>query len=206
MLDVVCFGDSITARKEGFPSPILTFKLTTKLKNYHFINAGISGNTTEQAMQRFEKDVLARKPDIVTVLFGANDSSIHKFVELDTFKQNITEFTKRIGPEKTILITPAPIDEALQPNRSNERLKQYAKAVKEVAEETGSHMIDFFTVLYSKPNYKELLIGEKNDGLHFGEAGYEILSDLIVQKLEEINGSNNKVGYFRRLFQRLFNK
>lgn len=205
MLDVVCFGDSITARKEGYPSPILTHKLTSKLKNYRFINAGISGNTTAQAMERFEKDVLVKKPDIVTILFGANDSSIHKFVELDAFKQNIKEFTKRIGAEKTILITPAPVDEALQPNRSNERLKQYAQAVKEVAAETGCHMIDFFSVLYSKPNYKELLIGEKNDGLHFGEAGYEILSDLIVQKLEEMNESKQSPGFLRRLFRKLFN-
>ncbi|MFF2754774.1 GDSL-type esterase/lipase family protein [Psychrobacillus sp. NPDC058041] len=187
MLEVVCFGDSITARNEGYPTPILTYKLSLKMKDYKFINAGVSGNTTEQAMQRFNKDVLARCPDIVTILFGANDSSLHKFVELESFKQNINEFTKKIGPLKTILITPAPVDESLQPNRSNERLQQYAQAVKEVSGETGSHFIDFFHVLYSEPNYRELLIGEKDDGLHFGEAGYEILTSLIAQKLQEIH-------------------
>lgn len=200
MLEIICFGDSITARKEGYPSPILTHKLESKMPNYEFINAGVSGSTTEQAMFRFNKDVLSKRPDVVTVLFGANDSATHKYVDLDTFKRNISLFAKQIGPEKTILISPAPVDESLQPNRTNERMEQYAQAVQEVAEETGSYYIDFFHLLYSHPNYKELLVGEKNDGLHFGEAGYELLSDEIVKKVEEMEIED---GFFKKLVDRL---
>ncbi|WP_277585085.1 SGNH/GDSL hydrolase family protein [Psychrobacillus antarcticus] len=200
MLEVVCFGDSITARKEGYPSPILTSKLTSKMPGFNFINAGISGNTTEQAMLRFNKDVLSKRPDLVTVLFGANDSATHKFVDLETFKRNISLIAKQIGPEKTILISPAPVDETLQPNRTNERMEQYAQAVREVAEETGSYFIDFFHIFYSLPNYKELLVGELNDGLHFGEAGYELLSDLIAQKVGELKVED---GFFKKLVNRL---
>lgn len=200
MLEVICFGDSITARKEGYPSPILTHKMSSKMPNYKFINAGVSGNTTEQAMFRFNKDVLSKRPDVVTVLFGANDSATDKLVDIDTFKRNISLFTKQIGPEKTILISPAPVDESLQRNRTNERLKQYAQVVKEVAEETNSYFIDFFQIVYSKPNYKELLVGEKNDGLHFGEACYELLSDVIVEKIEDMEIED---GFFKKLVDRL---
>lgn len=200
MLEVICFGDSITARKEGYPSPILTHKMSSKMPNYKFINAGVSGNTTEQAMFRFNKDVLSKRPDVVTVLFGANDSATDKLVDIDTFKRNISLFTKQIGPEKTILISPAPVDESLQRNRTNERLKQYAQVVQEVAEETNSYFIDFFQIVYSKPNYKELLVGEKNDGLHFGEACYELLSDLIVEKIEDMEIED---GFFKKLVDRL---
>ena len=200
MLEIICFGDSITARKEGYPSPILTHKLSSKMPNYEFINAGVSGNTSEQAMFRFNKDVLSKRPDVVTVLFGANDSATDKLVDLDTFKRNISLFAKQIGPEKTILISPAPVDESLQRNRTNERLKQYAQAVQEVAEETDSYFIDFFHILYSYPNYKELLVGVKNDGLHFGEAGYELLSDLIMKKVEEMEIED---GFFKKLVDRL---
>ncbi|MEK5208543.1 GDSL-type esterase/lipase family protein [Psychrobacillus sp. FSL H8-0510] len=200
MLEVICFGDSITARKEGYPSPILTHKMSSKMPNYKFINAGVSGNTTEQAMFRFNKDVLSKRPDVVTVLFGANDSATDKLVDIDTFKRNISLFTKQIGPEKTILISPAPVDESLQSNRTNERLKQYAQVVQEVAEETNSYFIDFFQIVYSKPNYKELLVGEKNDGLHFGEACYELLSDVIVEKIEDMEIED---GFFKKLVDRL---
>ncbi len=187
--------------KKAIHRPALTYTLGSKRKKDQFINSGVSGNTTEQARVRFGQDVLSKHPDIVTVLFGANDSSVHKFVDLETFEQNIRYFTKEIGPKKVILISPAPVDEALQPNRSNEQLAKYAQVVKEIADETGSYFIDFFNFFYSKPNYKELLVGEKNDGLHFGEAGYEILSDLIVQKLNEID--EEKPGFFRRWLNRL---
>lgn len=206
MPTVVCFGDSITARKEGNPSPALTYKLSQKLPNYNFINSGVSGNTTEQAIERFAADVIAKKPDYVTVLFGSNDSATYRLVDLELFKRNITTFAKVIGPEKTILISPPPVDESLQENRSNETLLQYTTVVREVAEETGSHYIDFFTAMYSREDYKELLVGEKDDGLHFGEAGYELLSSLIVEKLEEINLEPPKKGLFEKVFDLFFEK
>lgn len=204
MMKVVCFGDSITAGKEGNPSPILTSKLSAEMKGYQFINAGVPGNTTEQAKERFTTDVLNRKPDIVTILFGANDSATHRLVDLETFKENLYEFTKQIGPAKTILITPAPVDEALQPSRSNERLMKYAQAVEEVANETGCHLIDFFSEIYSKSDYTLLLKGEKDDGLHFGETGYTILTSLIVYKIEEINTIPKKRGFFERILRVFF--
>ncbi len=186
MMKIVCFGDSITARKEGYPVPILTYKLSAKMPGYRFINAGVSGDTTNQARVRLEKDVLKKKPDLVTVLFGANDSAAHHLVKIELFKENLQSFTQKIGPSKTILISPAPVDEKLQPNRSNERLQEYAKAVEEVAKETGSHYINFFKEFYEKENYRALLKGHDNDGLHFGEAGYNLLSGLISQKLIEL--------------------
>lgn len=206
MTTVVCFGDSITARKEGHPAPALTYKLSHKLPDYDFINAGVSGNTTEQAIERFAADVIAKKPDFVTVLFGANDSASHRLVDIEQYKRNLCTFAKVIGPHKTILITPAPVDEFLQENRTNERLQRYATVVNEVAKETGSQYIDFFTAMYSRENYKELLIGEKDDGLHFGEAGYEILSDLIANKLVEINPDPPKKGLFEKVISLFFEK
>lgn len=206
MTTVVCFGDSITARKEGNPSPALTHKLTQKLPKYNFINAGVSGNTTEQAIERFAADVIAKKPDYVTILFGANDSSSYRLVDLELFKRNLTTFAKVIGPGKTILISPSPVDESLQETRSNERLLQYTTVVREVAEETESHYIDFFNAMYSREDYKELLVGEKDDGLHFGNEGYELLSSLIVEKLDEINLEPPKKGLFEKVFGLFFEK
>ncbi len=200
MIKVVCFGDSITARKEGYSAPILTYKLSAKLPGYQFINAGISGNTTVEAKERLEQDVLKKKPDIVTVLFGANDSAAHRLVDINEFKENLRSFAEQIGPSKTIFISPAPVDESLQPNRSNERIQDYARAVEVISRETGSQYIDFFTEFYSKENYKALLKGKDNDGLHFGEAGYNLLSGLIAQKLLELK--EIKPSFFKRIFKR----
>ncbi|MBK3495497.1 SGNH/GDSL hydrolase family protein [Viridibacillus sp. YIM B01967] len=191
-MKIICFGDSITARKENHLKPVLTSMLKMKMKQHKFINAGVSGNTTEQAKERFHKDVLAKNPNLVTVLFGGNDSATHKLIPIDTFKSNIRYFVQQIGVDQTILITSPPVDELLQPNRNNQLLKEYGQAVKDVAAETGCHCIDFFEILYSKPNYKELLVGIKNDGLHFGEAGYDLLSDAIVEEVEKMEGVSKK--------------
>ncbi|ART76490.1 GDSL-type esterase/lipase family protein [Sutcliffiella horikoshii] len=192
MKTLVCFGDSLTARHEGKENPQLTEKLSLQLPTYRVVNAGVSANTTKDALKRMEKDVLAHHPYFVTVLFGSNDAAVHKKVALNTYKENLLKITQLIGPDKTILITPPPVNESLQPNRKNIELAKYADAVKRVSEETGSYLIDFYTELYSKPHYKELLVGILNDGLHFGEAGYDILANLITEEIIEIESNKEQ--------------
>lgn len=186
MLKLVCFGDSITARKEGLDKPMLTTKLAEQLDGFEVINAGVSGNNTIDALTRIEKDVIKNNPDIVTVLFGANDAAFHKMIDLETFKTNINKITEMLTPKRTILITPAPVDEKVQFARTNEVLSQYACEVEKVAAETGSHFIDFYSRMIALDDYPQMLIGVKNDGLHFGERGYDFLVSLIVEKINEI--------------------
>lgn len=192
MKTLVCFGDSLTARHEGKNNPRLTEKLISQLPAYNVINAGVSGHTTKDALVRIEKDVLVFKPDLVTVLFGSNDAATHKKVALGAYKENLLKITHLIGPDKTLLITPPPVDENIQPNRKNSELAKYANVVRRVAEETGSHFIDFYSELHSRQDFKELLVGILDDGLHFGEAGYDILSKLISDKIHEINSKGER--------------
>ncbi|WP_232824307.1 GDSL-type esterase/lipase family protein [Paraliobacillus zengyii] len=182
---LVCFGDSITARHEGFDEPMLTVKLAAKLANYHVINAGISGNNTVDAINRLEADVLLREPDLVTVMFGANDAAFHKMIAIDTYQENLFKIVRTIGPKKTILITPSPVDESIQFARTNTVLATYAAVVRNVAEKTGAGYIALFSELLACEKYQQKLKGIRNDGLHFGEAGYDYLVDLIIKKLTE---------------------
>lgn len=186
-MKVVCFGDSLTARSEGHDRPLLSIRLEAKLgSDWEVVNAGVPGNNTFQARERVENDVLPHDPDLVTVFFGANDAAFHKQVLLPDFKTNLTEIVTIIGPGRVILISPAPVDERLQKFRTNEVLQQYADVVREVSEETGSYYLDFFTRMIALPNIHAVLRGQRNDGLHFGELGYEVLSDEISQKIKEI--------------------
>ncbi|MGP4070010.1 SGNH/GDSL hydrolase family protein [Halobacillus sp. B29] len=186
MKTFVCFGDSLTARKEGFEEPMLTTKLAKQLNQYEFINAGVSGDNTVDGLERMERDVMSHKPDGVTVFFGANDAAFHKNIPLDLYQKNLHEMVARISPEKTILISPAPVDEKVQKARTNEDLEQYASAARVVAEDTGCHFIDFFHQMISLEDYPIKLRGIKNDGLHFGEEGYDFLVQLITKKIKSI--------------------
>ncbi|WP_419878255.1 hypothetical protein [Brevibacillus centrosporus] len=71
-------------------------------------------------------------------------------------------------------------------------MQQYADAVREVSEEVGSHYLDLFTRMIELPNLHEVLRGERNDGLHFGELGYEVLADEISQKINRVMQSRKE--------------
>ncbi|KRE40925.1 GDSL-type esterase/lipase family protein [Paenibacillus sp. Soil522] len=181
---LVCLGDSITARTEGHDHPLLTKKLQGKLSgNWEVINAGVPGDNTFDALERIEKDVLIHNPDFVTVLLGANDAAFHKMVQLQDYKSNLMKIVAAITPKKMILISPAPVDERLQHARTNAVLKEYSEVVHAVSVTTGSHYVDLFSSMSALHNLTEILRGTRNDGLHFGELGYEHLSHEVSKKL-----------------------
>jgi acyl-CoA thioesterase I len=73
---IVAFGDSLTAGFGADPGDsypdYLEKELNAKGYRYQVINAGISGNTTKDGVDRLE-DALRLKPALVIVAFGGND-------------------------------------------------------------------------------------------------------------------------------------
>ncbi len=73
---IVCFGDSLTAgygteAGQSYPD-YLQADLDAAGYKYRVINAGISGNTTKDGVERVNA-IVAMKPAIVVVEFGGND-------------------------------------------------------------------------------------------------------------------------------------
>jgi acyl-CoA thioesterase-1 len=73
---IVCFGDSLTAGYgtdpgESYPDYLQT-DLDAQGYSYRIVNAGVSGNTTKDGIDRLGT-VLAMKPYLVIVEFGGND-------------------------------------------------------------------------------------------------------------------------------------
>lgn len=178
---LICFGDSITAGWDGMnEQSSLTNRLERGL-GWHVWNAGVPGETTEQALSRMNRDVLSRHYDWVTILFGANDSSFHKGIPLEAFTANLINMARAIGAGQAVLITPSPVIEAKQKGkRINERLSLYADAVRHVVEETGSSLIDLYRLMLQEPDYTPMLL---DDGLHFSSAGYDFLAERIILKI-----------------------
>ncbi len=90
---LVCLGDSLTESPQGYVS-MLEAELAPR--GIHVINAGLGGDKTPQALTRLVSDVIDRKPDAVSILFGANDSVIGRgcwrdepVVEPITYRDNL---------------------------------------------------------------------------------------------------------------------
>ena len=96
---IVCFGDSVTGvyyhtggRRAYTKMVEIALKKAYPQADVTAVNAGISGNTTRHGLARIEKDVLAHKPDLVTVMFGLNDMT---GVPLDDYRKNLAEIIRR---------------------------------------------------------------------------------------------------------------
>ncbi|WP_025727908.1 SGNH/GDSL hydrolase family protein [Atopobacter phocae] len=184
-LTIINFGDSLTYRFENASSHLLTLKLKQMLPEINWINSGVNGNTILQAKERFERDVLSHHPDIVTFMFGSNDASMDRNVPVEAYRRTLNEMIEILGKERVILITPPPVDESKQMGkRTNERINWYRQVVLEIGREQKIPVIDLYNVFYEHSDFPNILKGKKDDGLHFGESGYNLYAASIVKMLK----------------------
>ncbi|MEW6568303.1 MAG: GDSL-type esterase/lipase family protein [Chloroflexota bacterium] len=70
---LIAFGDSVTRGVGTSPGHDFPSLLAAAFPELEVVNAGVSGDTTESALARLERDVVSRQPDLVIVGAGGND-------------------------------------------------------------------------------------------------------------------------------------
>ncbi|MDB5327737.1 MAG: multifunctional acyl-CoA thioesterase and protease and lysophospholipase [Phycisphaerales bacterium] len=191
---VVCFGDSLT--KIGFGDVLGDFVPAT------VVNAGQSGQTTEAALPRFEKDVLARSPDVVVILFGTNDMVRDKptpKVDLKSYAANLTSFVDRIQARhaRVVMCTVPPIKAepyfTRHPKANYDAvgglekvIADYRDAAMHVAELKQVAVVDLNHLLATHPEWQAA------DGVHPTPEGRRIMAAAIAPAvIEALNSSAN---------------
>ncbi len=99
---LVCFGDSLTAGYgtdpgESYPDGLQKL-LDAQGYRYHVINAGVSGDTTKDGLERVAR-VIARHPQLVVVEFGGNDGL--RGLPLEQTEANLSEIIDRLQKSGT---------------------------------------------------------------------------------------------------------
>src|SRR5687768_13408228 len=69
---IIAFGDSLTAGYGAQEGEAYPARLAARL-SVPVVNAGVSGDTTESALDRIQNDVLSANPRIVIIGLGGND-------------------------------------------------------------------------------------------------------------------------------------
>lgn len=194
---IVAMGDSIT-QAGGYLKMVdqVLAENYPELKLPKIKNSGISGNKAENMVGRFEKDVIAKKPNIVTISVGINDvwhrvKAPHDEKVLATYKENVTKMVElsQAAGAKVILIAPTVIMEDVQ-SEGNKRLPMYVAALKEVAGEKKCIFIDLHQMFLDglancpeqiKPNPR----GNKltGDGVHMQPAGDAVMAIAVLKGL-----------------------
>lgn len=91
---VIALGDSITYGRDATIDKDYVSLLSDRL-DVPILNAGVSGDTTTEALARLETDVLSKNPSLVIVFLGGNDflqkvNTATIFSNLDTIVERIT--------------------------------------------------------------------------------------------------------------------
>lgn len=99
------------------------------------INAGISGGTAPNGLERLERDVLRYSPDLTVVCFGLNDFVV---VDIDDYCKALRGiFTKlQQSGSEVIFMTPNMMNINVSPHMTDEGFREMAKA-RAVSENNG---------------------------------------------------------------------
>jgi len=182
----VAFGDSIT-QGYGVPRSFVSFlsqrisdarsgfKLTT-------INAGSSGENTNDAVYRLQRDVLDHHPDLVTINFGVNDA--FSWVSAEKFGSNLAamvDIIRENGCPRVILVS----SEVIPEPQAEKQVQPYWEKMRQVAEDSG--------VVYADANgYWQKLLDSGTDqwtliipgDMHPNEEGHRVIADAVFEAME----------------------
>lgn len=185
---IVCLGDSVTGLyyhtggRRAYPDMLaLALTKADPRAQVTAINAGISGNTTVDALKRLEKDVLDHRPDLVTVMFGLNDMVR---VPLADFQANLTQIVKRcrdIGAEVMLCTPNGVIDTGGRPIA---KLIEYCDALKAVGQAQAAPVCDVYAAYEAlrdqDPAAFRLLL---SDAIHPNMEGHKLNAQEICHSI-----------------------
>jgi lysophospholipase L1-like esterase len=155
-------------------------------KNFHFFNRAISGNKVTDLANRWQKDTLNIKPDVLSILIGINDTS--SFIggnkdfsseQYETKYRELLQQTRQQLPgTKLVLCEPfiLPVGKVKEHwEQYSTEVKKRQAIVKKLSEETGAIFVAFqaaFDKVLSKAPAEYWIW----DGIHPMPAGHELMA------------------------------
>jgi lysophospholipase L1-like esterase len=208
---IVAFGDSTTAPRGTLAvyAGLLEQDLPARGVKAEVINAGVGGHCTRLGRQRFKTDVLDRKPVVVIIQFGINDSAVDVWktppiteprVTLADYRANLEFFVDSLqaAGARVVLMTPNPMRwterdrrrydkppyQVDDPDGFNVLLKQYAESARQVARERKVALVDIYAEFQAfngstGQSMDDLLL----DGIHPNARGQRLIADLLLATL-----------------------
>lgn len=195
---VVCFGDSVTGVYYHTGSRrAYTDMLGVALERFapraeiEMINAGISGHTTKDALNRIDRDVLAHRPDLVTVMFGLNDMMR---VPLEEYRANLKAIVERVRASGAEVVLATPNNVVDTEGRPTTRLLEYCDVVRQVGREMQVPVSDCYQAFDARRTHDaidwRLLM---SDAIHPNMDGHKQIAAQLAQSITGVRCSLDDV-------------
>lgn len=177
---IVFMGNSIT---EGWSQTDPGF-----WEGKHYINRGISGQTTPQMVLRFRQDVIDLHPKVVVILAGINDIAGNTGpMTLEQSRDNIIAMAQlaKANNIKVVLssVIPAydfPWSPGMEPA---EKVVALNKMIKAYADKNNIVYLNYFSAMADERNGLKKELGY--DGVHPNLEGYKIMAPLAEKAIAE---------------------
>ena len=200
---IVCLGDSITQFGDG-PNGYVGLMRAYLASAYpqnglEVLNAGVSGNTSNDELARFNRDVLQKKPDLITVSVGVNDVW-HGFnaqypqgggpngVALDVYRANVEKMVTEAQSQGivVVLLSPTVIGEDLNDPR-NAMAVGYSQALRDIARRRHCLFVDLQQPFQTYLDLSRTTGRTDNlltvDGVHMNDWGNRVMAATILSAL-----------------------
>ena len=176
---VVCFGDSLTAglgldSGESYPD-VLQKLLDRRGFHYRVVNLGVSGETTQDGLERVSM-VLAEKPAVVVLEFGANDGL--RGQPVSNAQRNLARMIEQLqGAGARVVLAGI----TLPPNYGPVYIQRFDAMYQGLAAKYKLRLIPF--LLAGVAGNPRLM---QRDGLHPNADGARIVASTVLHALEPV--------------------
>jgi lysophospholipase L1-like esterase len=150
-----------------------------------FLNRGVGGDTTRHMLERFERDILAHKPDWVSIAIGVNDvwrffgDNPQDAVPLEEFESNYRRILERLSFAKLILVAPFLIES----NRSDPfrvKVDQYWAVVQGLALEFDAVFVSFQAAFDASAREPSAF---SDDRVHPNDTGSQLMAETFLKAI-----------------------
>jgi lysophospholipase L1-like esterase len=155
---VVFYGDSIT--EEGGYGRLVEAYVVSRFPAWdvRFYNSGVGGDRVSGGWagsidERLERDVIALRPSVVTLMLGMNDGGYKPYdpatfaAYASGYRAIIAKLKEALPDARLTLIQPSPFDDVARPARFpggyDDVLRRYGCYVEELARREGIGVVDF---------------------------------------------------------------
>jgi acyl-CoA thioesterase-1 len=177
---IMAFGDSLVAgyglkTEDAFPAQ-LEAKLKSEGLAVHVINAGVSGDTTADGLNRIEWNLARAKPGYVILIMGGND--MLRAIDPAVTKANLQKIMEVLKAHKIpVLVAGMKAFTNLGPRFAT----AYGSMYKDIAAQHGAVYYPFYLDgVAMKPELNQ------EDGIHPDKGGVAVIVDKMLPSVKEL--------------------
>lgn len=219
---IAFMGDSITQFGHNYAAGYVNMVMIGLKVNgikADLVKAGISGHKSNMMLARLDRDVISKKPQVMTLSCGVNDVwHGPRGVKLEDYKKNIRQLVEKATAAgiKVYIMTATMIGEN-QFHANNQKLGAYNQFLRELAKEKNLPLIDLNSAMQQEvaamrakyPGVNTVFLTV--DGVHMDTLGNAMMAREILkafglnaaqiakaeQEWQKLNWNVRGLGYFK---------